>query len=66
MYIGHGTITAFQILLSIGLIITRDEAISFCNWTEGIIPYHALPDGSKAIFHPGASALAVKWQCYGR
>ena len=29
MYIGHGTITAFQILLAIGLIISWDEAVFF-------------------------------------
>ena len=29
MYIGHGPVTSFQILLSIGFIITRDEAVFF-------------------------------------
>ena len=29
MYIGHGPVTTFQILLAVGFIITRDEAVFF-------------------------------------
>ena len=67
MYLTIFLIAGGIILLSIGFIITRDEAVFFfVNWREGTIPYPAPPGGSKARFHPGASVLAEEWQYCGR